>query len=137
MGPMAWARGPGPEGLGQRAQGRGLEVLGQRPWARGLGPNGLGSEAQPASPKAQAWMALRGEWTDGQTKNLPLSRPILQDISPLGPLPKKKMWHIVVTAIDRVRFRVRIGLRVRVGLKVRFWFDLGLGSGWRCDETKD
>ena len=77
QGAWAWAEGPGPGGLGQGA------------WAEGPGPGprglGLGREA---------WAGGGGTdvRTDGRTygrtdgQNIPC---ILQNIAPLGPLPKK------------------------------------------------
>ena len=71
MGALAWGSWPGGPGIG---------ALAWEPWP---GVSGLGALVLGSWPGALAW----GPWpvrTDGQ--NIPC---ILQDIVPLGPLPKK------------------------------------------------
>ena len=117
LGQGAWAGGPGPRGLGREAWpgpgGLGLG-LGRGAWAwaegPGPGPGGLGRGGVRTDVRTDGRTDGRTDVrTDGQ--NIPC---ILQNIAPLGPLPKKwkKKRGIMTVFLRRLAgFMVTFGIR--------------------------
>ena len=95
LGRGAWAGGPRPGGIsrGAWAERPGPRGLGQGAWVRKPGPGSLGAWAKRPGLGGLGWEAWAGGGTDGHTdlrtdgQNIPC---ILQNIAPLGPLPKKR-----------------------------------------------